>query len=145
MQTVAIKFKMRREIGFDALFETRKGNLLSRGIKAIWASWEMTIRNIRPIVAVVTSFNQSITSNVSIPVVARDGSDGAVLTDIFIVRQFIIFDIKQMKQRLGIIKFKNLLMKKNDLFSFLGIACNDDAGDGEFKPPLGLDLMCCST
>jgi hypothetical protein len=139
MRTVAIKFKMRREIGFDTLFETGKRNPLSCAIKTIRASWEMAIRNIRPTVAVVASFHQRITSNVFIPGVVRDEWGSAVLTGIFIIRHFIIFGVKQMKQRLGIMKFENLLMKKNDLFSFLCIACDGDAGDGEFKPPLGFN------
>lgn len=137
MRTVAVKLKMRREIGFDALFETGKGNSLSRGIKAIRTSWEMTIRNVRPTVAVVASFNQRIMRNVFISGVVRDESDSAVLSGIFIVRQFVILRIEQMKQRLRAMKFENLLMKRNDLFAFFGIACNGDAGDREFKPPLG--------
>jgi hypothetical protein len=139
MRTIAIKLKMRREIGFDALLETRKRNPLSCEIKAIRTSWEMAIRNIRPTVAVVASFHQRITGNVFIPGVVRDERGSSVLTGIFIVRHFIIFGIEQMKQRLGIMKFENLLMKKNDLFSFLGIACDGDAGDGEFNPPLGFN------
>ena len=139
MRTGAIQLKMRREIGLDALFETGKGNSLSRGIKAIRTSWEMTIRDIRPTVAVVTSFNQRIMGNVFIPGVVRDESNRAIFAGIFIVWQFVVFGIEQMKQRLGAVKFENLLMKSNELFPFFGIACNGDAGGGEFKPELGFN------
>jgi hypothetical protein len=139
MWTVAIKLKLRREVGFDALFETGKRNPLSRGIKAVRASWEMTIRNIRPPVAVIASFNQRIMSNGFIPGVVRNESHSAILAGIFVVWQFIILGVEQMKQCLGMMKFENLLMKRDNLFSFFGIACNGDAGDGEFKPPLGFN------
>ena len=135
MRTGAIQLKMRREIGLDALFETGKGNSLSRGIKAIRTSWEMTIRDIRPTVAVVTSFNQRIMGNVFIPGVVRDESNRAIFAGIFIVWQFVVFGIEQMKQRLGAVKFENLLMKSNDLFPVFGIARNGDAGDR----PLGFN------
>ena len=55
---------------------------MSRGIKAIRTSWEMTIRNVRPTVAVVASFNQRIMRNVFISGVVRDESDSAVLSGI---------------------------------------------------------------
>jgi hypothetical protein len=62
-----------------------------------------------------------------------------VLSGIFIVGQFIILGIEQMKQGLSIMKLENLLMKSNELLSFFGIAGNRDAGDREFKCPLGFN------
>ena len=142
MGTVAIQLKMSRKIGFDALFETGKGKPLSRGIKAIRASREMAIRNIRPAVAIVASLKERLARKVFVSGVVANKSNSAIFAGIFIVRQFIILGIEQMKQRLGIMKFDNLLMKSNDLFPFFGIACNGDAGDREFKSPLGFNSSC---
>ena len=136
MRTVVIKLKMSGKIGFDALFETGKRKPLSREIKAIRASREMAIRNIRPAVAIVASLKERLARKVFVSGVVANKSNSAIFAGIFIVRQFIILGIEQMKQCLRAMKFENLLMKSNDLLTFFCIACNGDAGDREFKTPL---------
>jgi hypothetical protein len=43
MRTIAIKFKMRWKLEFNALLETGKRKPLRSGIKSIGASWEMAL------------------------------------------------------------------------------------------------------
>lgn len=72
MRTFAVKIKIGRRIGFHALLETGERKALGSGIKAIRSSGKMTVRNIRPAVAIVTSFKKSFTDQLFIPGIVID-------------------------------------------------------------------------
>jgi hypothetical protein len=67
MGAVPVKLKIGCKLGFDALFEAGEGKPLRRSVKSIEPSGEMTVRNIRPSVTLVTSFYQRFKNQLFIP------------------------------------------------------------------------------
>jgi hypothetical protein len=59
MGTIPIEFEIRGKTGFDALLEAGERKPCGRGVKAVGSSQEMTVGDIGPTVAVVTSFKGS--------------------------------------------------------------------------------------
>lgn len=72
MRTFAIKIKIGSRIGLHALRETGERKALGRGVKAIRSSGKMTVRNIRPAVAIVSSLKESFPDKLFIPGIVID-------------------------------------------------------------------------
>lgn len=53
--------------------------------------------------------------------------------------QLILFGIQQMDRRFHVMKPENLLLKRNELILFFGIAGDCKADDRKLKAPLGLN------
>jgi len=58
------------------------------------------------------------------------------LAGIFVIMQLIIFGIEQLNSGFHVMKPENLLLKRNELVPFFGIAGNRKAGDRKLKTPL---------
>ncbi len=53
--------------------------------------------------------------------------------------QLIVFGIEQMDPGFDVMKPENLLLKRDELIAFFGIAGNGKTSDREFKAPQGLN------
>jgi hypothetical protein len=56
--------------------------------------------------------------------------------------QLIVFGVKQMDSRMGIMKAADLLIERNELMPFFGIAGNRETGDRKLNTPLGFNGRC---
>ena len=56
--------------------------------------------------------------------------------------QLVVLGIEHMDSRMDIMKAADLLIERNKLMPFFGIAGNRETGDREFKTPQGLDGGC---
>ena len=72
MRTFAVKVKIGSRIGFHALLEAGERKPLSRRVKPIRPRGEMAVRNVRPTVATIASFNKGFTSQLFIPWIVID-------------------------------------------------------------------------
>lgn len=66
MGTVPVKVEIGSGIGFHALFETGERKPLSSSVKTIRTSGEMTVGDIRPAVAIISSFKESFSDQLFI-------------------------------------------------------------------------------
>ena len=67
MRAVPVKLEIAASLGFQALLETGERKSLGRRIKSIRSSRKMTVRNIRPTVAVIPSFKKSLADQLFVP------------------------------------------------------------------------------
>ena len=72
MRTIPVKIDTGRKLGFHALLETSEGKSLSCRVKTIRSSRKPAIRNIRPAISIVASFNESFTNQLFIPGIVID-------------------------------------------------------------------------
>ena len=72
MRTVPVKLEIGWKIGLHTLHETGKRKPLSGRVKAVRPRGKIAIRDLRPAVAIITSFNESLADQLFIPGVAID-------------------------------------------------------------------------
>jgi hypothetical protein len=61
---------------------------------------------------------------------------------IFVVMQLIVLGIEQMNSRMDLMKAADLLIERNKLMPFFGIAGNRETGDRKLNTPLRLNGRC---
>ena len=67
MRTIPVKLKIGSRFGFHALLETGERKSFGRRVKSIRPSRKMTVRNIRPAIAVIPSFKKSLADQLFVP------------------------------------------------------------------------------
>ena len=72
MRTVPVKLEIGWKIGLHTLLETGERKPLSGRVRAVRSRGEMTVRNIRPAVAIVASLKERFTNQLFIPGVVID-------------------------------------------------------------------------